>query len=138
MNDLDDIFQPDAPGARDRFGVREVVEAQVPRSSGADVDRAFIKGFAQVGIEARYRPLPALSVDASFMGFPAAGTMPVVLDAGARIGWMPFTDGGPASALELILGVTYQRIDFEDAQPTPNHTRIELGPAALVGAELAW
>lgn len=107
-------------------------------AGGIRSSRSFAKGFATAGLEISHSWRQWLTTDARIDGFPPIDGMPFVL-SGTLTTRLHLFDGGLLGDLSgsVLAGVGYERIEFQDSQPTPNHIDVEMGPIVIGGLELA-
>ena len=102
-------------------------------SNTAKADRAYSKLGYRVGGEIDWRISDKFALKFElFEGLPLPNT-PVILSAGLR---GKYTLWNKKNTGSVVAGVAYNRIDYEDQQPFPNHIRIESGPLFTIGLEI--
>jgi len=98
---------------------------------GNSVDRAYSKIGYRLGGELQWQLTNRLSLKTdAYIPIPLSNT-PLILSLAAR-GQYEFWSLRDSSA-SILAGVAYERIDYEDNQPVPNHIRENMGPLLTAG-----
>ena len=103
------------------------------QGDGERADRGYIKGGLQIGAEAEWMVTDRFSIDAELLAPVPIPNTPSILKAqlAARYAFLQVRDVDLAG----LLGVAYERIEYEDNQQLPNHVDVGLGPMLVVGFE---
>jgi len=106
-------------------------------SPSAEVSRSFTKGAGRLGLEAVYRFTPrlALKVDGA-ASIPVSNT-PQIATVTATANFDLLSHPAPVRP-SVFLGLGFQRIDYEDNQPLPNHIRVDTGPFVTAGVAVSF
>jgi hypothetical protein len=103
---------------------------------GERADRSYLKGGLQFGAEGAWNVTDRFSVVAEILCSAPIPNTPFILkgeiDARYRILTRERLDAA------ALLGVAYERIEYEDNQTVPNHVQVDLGPMLVAGLEFRF
>jgi hypothetical protein len=95
-------------------------------------DRAYIKGSVRLGVQATYHLNQRWSLDLDGAAAIPISNTPQVADVLSTLHFELFR-APHVFKPNIFLGAGWERIDYEDNQPLPNHVRAELGPFVRAG-----
>lgn len=103
---------------------------------GLSTDRSYVKGAGRIGAEAHWYANDRLTLSASVIGpVPISDTPQIwTLELSARYQlWGHGQRGGT-----VVVGIGYQRIEYEDDQTVPNHIMVEMSPILRAGLRIGF
>jgi len=109
---------------------------QLDGSGGLSTDRAYMKGAGRIGAEAHWYANDRLTVSASVIGpVPISDTPQIwTLELSAEYQLWGYGQRGGT----VLVGIGYQRIEYEDDQTVPNHIMVEMSPIIRAGLRIGF
>lgn len=106
------------------------------RGTTGAAQRGFTEGALQLGVEGDWSPKGPFSVSAGIMSTLPVSDWPLIFSIQATGGYQLWGEGDRGG--RVVLGIGFDRIQFEDDQTIPNKIDANLGPLLLVGLEVSF
>lgn len=104
--------------------------------AGASTSRAFSKGTARLGIGSSLDFGNGIALSGGLTGSLPIDATPTIFSIFSAVDGRVW--GRPGCEAKLSLGIAYDRLEYQDNQPVPNHVQADIGPSLLFGVSGDW
>jgi hypothetical protein len=107
-------------------------------SSGAQqASRSYIKGAGRLGLDIAYHLTQRVTFDVDGAASIPISNTPQIATATATV-WFRLLPHSHRFNPSVFVGGGFERIEYEDNQPLPNHFKVDMGPFGTVGLAVTF